>query len=117
EVPWWLISVALHHRPLVALPAGTRPWMSGSGLAFASQWARGTASTGGAGGRFTGGLARRAARAVAGAGQAVAGGHLPDGGRDEQQRYRRDEDGARETCTHRTVVFHDRSCDKPLTVR
>src|SRR5436190_16467724 len=38
----------LHHRPLVAEPAGTRPWMSGSGLDPGSQLvARGVAANGG----------------------------------------------------------------------
>src|SRR3954462_11164912 len=38
----------LHHRPFVAEPAGTRPWMSGSGLDPGSQLvARGVAANGG----------------------------------------------------------------------
>src|SRR4051794_8938952 len=34
----------LHHRPLDADPAGTRPWMLGSGLELESHCARGAAS-------------------------------------------------------------------------
>src|SRR4051794_37014241 len=37
----------LHHSPFAAAPAGTRPWMLGSGFDPASQCARGTASNDG----------------------------------------------------------------------
>ena len=44
ESPWWASIVMLHHSPLAAAPAGTRPWTLGSGLEPGPHWARGTAS-------------------------------------------------------------------------
>src|SRR6476469_6430917 len=44
----------LHQSPSVAEPAGTRPWTDGSGFEPGPQFARGTASIGGAAGFCTG---------------------------------------------------------------
>src|SRR5437763_10487477 len=54
SVPWWPTSARLHHRPLVAEPAGTRPSTSGCGCEPGPHATSGVATNGGSARRSTG---------------------------------------------------------------
>src|SRR5437588_12282098 len=54
SVPWWPTSARLHHRPLVAEPAGTRPSTPGCGWEPDPHGTSGVATNGGSARRATG---------------------------------------------------------------
>ncbi len=56
EEPWWATSSTLHVSALGFDPAGTRPWIPGSGLEPGPHVARGVAVTGGSGFCCTGAM-------------------------------------------------------------